>query len=521
MIRQRLRFSIILAFYLFLIVNTGYVFASTEITVVASGDLNRGSERELARTLDGALHAVYYRSDSQYTQIYYSYSGDNGETWTEEALTSESYNQTNPAIAIDSNDYLHVAWSSGGYRHGSCWHSAYTRYTTFWQPVETFECYAQDPSIAVDSEGNVHYVSNYDPYSSGIKYRNRTASGWSSPTIIAPATYTPRKRPSIAVDSNDYLHVVWDDNGNIRYRNKTSDWQDTETIISDTDSANPKLIWAYHPEVSGAKTNILENGYAFVWEDGPAIKFYKSEPLTCTIELQKDGVEIENIDVGELFDIVFTDYVGNIDKVRFLNDESQNGQVDEGFGWTDPPFSWTESGTWWVWKWDHSEKVMQWSFSTQGIKEVWAEIKNNEGQVSKCSANISAGKIKLINIRGIPGDFTFKNYLEYGMESDEVKYLQIILAEEGPEVYPESKVSGKFYELTKNAVIKFQEKYCTEILEPVLKCSCSKGECEGSGFVGSSTQAKLNDLLNEYRKVPKEEDRVSAVFNAINNNYKN
>ncbi len=361
----------------------------SEIALGYLGQYEYSLSRKLARTSDGTLHCVYFRLEGSYHQIYYSYSTDEGETWHEKALTSENYDQINPAIAIDSNDYLHVvwqgchlgspdhpqiryrkyttvwgaivnittdtgwtqrvptiavdsndnlhvvwqkidfigctwcwygcgplyhskytnswsapvrigegdqymeedpaiavdgndylhvAWSSGGYRNGVCWHSAYRRYTDSWQPVESFECYACRPSIAVDSEGNVHFVSSYGAYSSAVKYRKRTASGWEDPEIIAPDAPGGRN-PSIAIDGNDYLHVAWNDNGNIKYRKKTSSWQATETIISDTDSVSPKLIWSWYPEVNGMRTNIPKNGFAFVWNDGDMIKFYKSADL--------------------------------------------------------------------------------------------------------------------------------------------------------------------------------------------------------------------------------------------------
>jgi parallel beta-helix repeat protein len=502
-----------------------YSAPTEEHPLIAQGALGPGTPaRKLARTSDGVLHCVYSRPDGLLFQIYHSYSSDNGETWTEEALTSESYNQTYPAIAtdsndylhvvwqgchsgspshpqirykkyttgwgnivnitndtdwdqrypaiavdsndnlhvvwqkidfiggtwcsggcgplyyskytsswsaperigegdqynefrpsiaIDGNDYLHVAWNSGGYRNGDCFHSAYRQYTTSWQPVESFECYACDPSIAVDSEGNVHFVSKFEPYTDGIKYRKRTSSGWGSPEIIAPAT-SGRKYPSIAVDSNDYLHVVWEDNGSIKYRKYTSSWQHTETIISDTDSTSPNLIWAWHPEVSGAKTNMPKDGYAFVWNDNATkqienywdfvwnenatIRFYKStnlawetplKPPTCKLELQKAGVKIDRIGAGEWFNIVITDYSGDIKRVRFLSDESQNAKVDEGFTWTDW-YDWNTSKEDWTGHWYASNKTKTWAFATLGEKEVWTEVEDSEGRTAYSHAGIYA-----------------------------------------------------------------------------------------------------------------------------------
>jgi len=111
-----------------------------------------------------------------------------------------------------------------------------------------------------------------------------------------------------------------------------------------------------------------------------------SKEPTCSIELQKNGVEIDEINVGEFFDIVFSDYSGDIKEVRFLSDELQNGEADDGFEWTDPPYNWNASSG----DWDAETKIKKWSFSTDGDKEVWAEVIDGNNNASTCSANISA-----------------------------------------------------------------------------------------------------------------------------------
>lgn len=79
-----------------------YIFAlatpADEHPLVAIGELSPKPDhlevngRKLARTSDEVLHTVYSRSDGSYSQIYHASSSDNGRTWREEALTSESYN---------------------------------------------------------------------------------------------------------------------------------------------------------------------------------------------------------------------------------------------------------------------------------------------------------------------------------------------------------------------------------------------------------------------------------------------
>ena len=82
--------------------------------------------------------------------------------------------------------------------------------------------------------------------------------------------------------------------------------------------------------------------------------------------------------------------------------------------------------------------------------------------------------------------FQFKSDLREGSKGKEVEELQKCLAKD-PEVYPEGEVTGYFGKKTKMAVIKFQEKYKKEILEPW-------GFKEGTGLVAKTTREKLNEI---------------------------
>ncbi len=78
--------------------------------------------------------------------------------------------------------------------------------------------------------------------------------------------------------------------------------------------------------------------------------------------------------------------------------------------------------------------------------------------------------------------------LYFGLTNNqEVRCLQDFLKNQGKEIYPESLVTGNFLSLTQAAVIRFQEKYADEILKP-------QGFKEGTGLVGKTTRAKLNEI---------------------------
>jgi len=82
--------------------------------------------------------------------------------------------------------------------------------------------------------------------------------------------------------------------------------------------------------------------------------------------------------------------------------------------------------------------------------------------------------------------FTFKSDLEKGSRGKEVTELQKCLAK-FPDIYPEGEVTGYFGPKTKEAVIRFQEKYAEDILEPW-------GFTKGTGVVRKTTRAKLNEV---------------------------
>jgi peptidoglycan hydrolase-like protein with peptidoglycan-binding domain len=83
-----------------------------------------------------------------------------------------------------------------------------------------------------------------------------------------------------------------------------------------------------------------------------------------------------------------------------------------------------------------------------------------------------------------------KNNLYFGLIGDpEVRCLQEFLRKQGADIYPSGLITGNFFDLTRDAVIRFQEKYALEILKPLALE-------RGTGFVGTLTRAKINQLLD-------------------------
>ena len=166
----------------------------------------------------------------------------NGITFSNITVISDGYNGTYwnndlseyPKIAADSNNKIHVVWedSTNGV-WGPDMEIMYVSYTpgTGWSQVEVISdgyngiywniAQSSNPAIAVDSQDIVHVV--YEDFNRGV---------WGSKSEIMHVSYTPNigwsnitvvsdgyggiywnngfnLDPDIAIDSEDNVHVVW------------------------------------------------------------------------------------------------------------------------------------------------------------------------------------------------------------------------------------------------------------------------------------------------------------------------
>lgn len=121
------------------------------------------------------------------------------------------------------------------------------------------------------------------------------------------------------------------------------------------------------------------------------------------------------------------------------------------------------------------------------IAQLLAQIELLKAEIARVKAQLAA-----VQSRGVNGTScgAFEENLSFGMQDNQqVRCLQEFLKGHGSDMYPERIVSGNFFFLTQQAVIRFQEKYAKDILTPV-------GLEKGTGYVGPSTRAKINSFLN-------------------------
>lgn len=129
-------------------------------------------------------------------------------------------------------------------------------------------------------------------------------------------------------------------------------------------------------------------------------------------------------------------------------------------------------------------------------------VKELEAKIAEILSLITSLKAELAKLKGevayegIPSGFSFQNNLWLGMSHSDIKYLQVLLNTNSDTklVNTGAGSSGQetmfFGSLTKAAVIRFQEKYSSEVLAPW-------GFSKGTGFMGRTTREKLNSLLSK------------------------
>ena len=122
--------------------------------------------------------------------------------------------------------------------------------------------------------------------------------------------------------------------------------------------------------------------------------------------------------------------------------------------------------------------------------EISAKIAQILAVLETLKAMIQESQAVELSPGAVPAGYQLSGVLVSGQTSDSVKYLQVFLKAQGEEIYPEGIVSGWFGPKTKAAVIRFQEKYASEILSPL-------GLTAGTGKVGQATRNKINAMLSK------------------------
>ncbi len=219
------------------------------ISTVAGQEAKDSRPGTIAVDSQGDVHIVYSGGSSSYFYEQIWYVRRAGDVWqdpvricTVPGMTAE---QTRPAITVDRDDNLHVAWhgSATGSDGIQIWWAACL--DGVWQApvrVSTGTGEHRSADITADADGGLHltwsgpWYQGYYGYPQ-IWHAERVDGAWQAPVRISTAPGMEAERgaadPSIALTADGGVHVIWSGqsaayhtNLQIWYAQRTTTWQE-------------------------------------------------------------------------------------------------------------------------------------------------------------------------------------------------------------------------------------------------------------------------------------------------------
>jgi len=231
----------------------------------------------------GNLHCVW-EDDGR---IFYRMWNATSQEWQEPFLVSEI--AQNPIILCDQSPNVHIVWIQG--LSGPATEFLSHRYADSngeWSEASAFSptnAYSTEPAVAVDQRNGLHVVwkMTYDlskPFD--MYYATRRAGReWDPFQRILDGSQTDLAHPSIAADKNGYLHVVWSQRTGdaylVYYRAWRGGWEEPipmsestasagNPVIAMDDGLNGHLVWEDERDHPGSGTPELY--YRRLWPLG-------------------------------------------------------------------------------------------------------------------------------------------------------------------------------------------------------------------------------------------------------------
>lgn len=201
-----------------------------------------------------------------------------------------SWNSTgdsfDPSIALDSEGNTHIVWADRtdylgeGNTNLDLFYVNRSISTGLWSDIEVITSnlplQTLDADLIADNLGNLHLAFTYQSSPNDVYYMSYSGGIWSSAEIISTESTGFAKYPEIAIDSNQNVHIVWQDNSNyngagtdedVFYKNRTAGgiWSITEVVSAGSSSVgnslqpdidcdqwgNPHIVWYEYDDISG------------------------------------------------------------------------------------------------------------------------------------------------------------------------------------------------------------------------------------------------------------------------------
>lgn len=156
----------------------------------------------------GPFHYEYV----SFRDLYYM--SFNGSAWsTNQQITFGNGTSYSPVLAIDASDKLHLVWQDTRHIKSEIYYKFYDGQN--WSPeyrLTTSSDHSLNPTFVVDFQNIVHvfWYEGTDEGSFRIFYKQNNGTGWSEALQLTDVSFIA-KNPTVAIDSQNALYLVWVD----------------------------------------------------------------------------------------------------------------------------------------------------------------------------------------------------------------------------------------------------------------------------------------------------------------------
>jgi len=272
----------------------------TRLTPTASADSYRTA---IAVDTNNNIHITWNDERDGNWEIYYTKLDSNGNTLVDDTrLTTASGYSWCPAIAVDTNNNIHITWHDK--RDGN-WEIYYTKLDNAGNTLvddtrltPTDSSLSSSPAIAVDTNNNVHIIwkderdGNWEIYYTKLDNAGNTLVDDTRLTTASGYSWCP----AIAADTNNNVHITWEDERDRNWEIYYTKLDNTGNTLVDDTRLTTDSAQSWTPEIAVDTNN---NVHITWWDkrDGNPEIYYKHTIAPTPTPPQP----VHNIDTEESF----------------------------------------------------------------------------------------------------------------------------------------------------------------------------------------------------------------------------
>ncbi len=162
---------------------------------------------------DNIIHVVWPDDTPGNFELYHRRSTDGGTTWSmNKRLTWTSGDSHYPAVATGPGNSIHIVWHDETPGNLEVYHKRSTDGGETWGATKRLtwtSLNSNEPDIAIDSGGTIHVV--YYEYTPGAPetYYKKSPDGGATWSEAKRLTWEGSSRPAISIAPGGAIHVVW------------------------------------------------------------------------------------------------------------------------------------------------------------------------------------------------------------------------------------------------------------------------------------------------------------------------